>query len=106
MHNKLYLLIDPNLPTYDKIMDKDSVFEFVCDNIDLEDKELLQIHYNRNDKTQDNKSSFDELLKQYLNSMGYSLFINNTGIVNIEDYQNLLQELCPDRFDVKKLFAE
>jgi len=106
MHNKLYLLIEPNLPTYDKIMDKDSVLEFVCDNIDSEDKELLKEHYKRNDITKKGDSYFDELLANYLNSMGYILHTIDNGIINIEDYQYLLQELCPDRFDVKKLFAE
>lgn len=101
---KLYILIEPNLPSYDKVCTKEAVYEFAYEIADdLDDKDTLEQAYNRNDKSKDGTDYFDNILTMLLQASGYEVIIKNDGIYSIEDYWNDIERIAPDRFDVKKM---
>ena len=106
MANKLYILIEPNLETYDKICTKEAVYEFTREIADdLDDKDILDNAYNRDDKSKDGTDYFDNLVTMLLEASGYKVIICESGLYTIEEYFMALQDIAPDRDDVKRFFA-
>ena len=102
--NKLYILIEPNLISYDKVCTKEAVYKFAYEIADdLEDKDILEQAYNRNDKSKDGTDYFDNVLTMLLQASGYEVVIKDDGIYSIEDYWNDLERLAPEREDTQQL---
>lgn len=103
MTNKLYILIEPNLISYDKVMTEEAVFDFAYELGFDDDKETLEQHRQSGAICKDGTSYLEHLIILILESAGYVVKTIDDGIFRLEDYWSLVQEICPEREDVKQV---
>lgn len=95
---RIYLLLEPNLMSYDKVMTEEALKDFAYELGFEEDKRLIE-HYTEERKI----NSLIRLLYMIMESNGYIVKQFNDGVFRLEDYRGLLEEYCSDREDVKEL---
>ena len=85
--NKLYLLVEPNLVSYDKVMTEEAVYNFAYELAFESDKDLLEAHKDSNSVTKTGLPYLQTLIVRIIED----------GIFRLEDYFSFLAEVCPNR---------
>ena len=103
MANKLYILIEPNLISYDKVMTEEAVYDFAYELAFEEDKLALEQHKQSGAVCKDGRSYLEHLIILILESADYKVKVIDEGTFRLKNYWQLVTEICPNREDVKKI---
>ena len=95
--NKLYLLVEPKLVSYDKVMTEEAVYNFAYELAFESDRDLLEAHKDSNSVTKTGLPYLQTLIIDILEANGYIVRIIEDGIFRLEDYFSFLAEVCPNR---------
>lgn len=93
MENKLYLLIDPTQPTYDKVMTFKSAYQFAIDIAEYGYTELLKDVKDKDVEAVDNRLYKEHFMLAVLEMNGYIVQVFDDGIIHLEDYISDLKDI-------------